>query len=48
MAIHDKIMNEISFQVPYNTNNNFTQNLLFFSENVIFDVFCTKRNILFI
>ncbi len=32
MTIHDNIMNKISFQVPYNNNNNFTQNVLFFQE----------------
>jgi hypothetical protein len=31
-------MNKISFQFPYNTNNIFIQNFLFFSVNVIFDV----------
>ena len=32
-------MNKISFKVPYNTNNILTQEVLFFSGNVIFDVF---------
>jgi hypothetical protein len=32
-------MNKISFKVPYNTNNILTQDVLFFSGNVIFDVF---------
>ncbi len=27
MTIHDNITNEISFQVPYNTNNKFRQNI---------------------
>jgi hypothetical protein len=44
MTIHDNIMNKISFQVPYNTNNIFTQNV-FFSRNVIYDVFSIKRYI---
>ena len=48
MAIHDNITNKISFQVPYNTNNIFTQNVLFFSVNVIFDIFSIKWYILFI
>jgi hypothetical protein len=38
MTIHYNIMNTISFQVPYNTNNILTQNVLLFSVNVIFDV----------
>jgi hypothetical protein len=36
------------FQVPYNINITFTQNVLFFSENVIFDKFSIKRFVLFI
>jgi len=36
------------FQVPYNNNIIFTQNVLFFSGNVIFDEFFIKRYILFI
>ena len=27
IPIHDNITNEISFQVPYKTNNNFRQNI---------------------
>jgi len=35
-------------QIPYNNNIIFTQNVLFFSGNVIFDEFSIKRYILFI
>ena len=34
MTFHDNNINKISFQVPYNTNNIFTQNVLFFAGNV--------------
>ena len=27
MTFHDNITNEISFQIPYKTNNNFRQNI---------------------
>jgi len=46
MTIHYNIMNKISFQVPYNISNICTQNVLFFSVNVVFDVFSIKRYIL--
>ena len=32
MTIHDNIMNKISFQNPHDTNNIFTQKVLFFQE----------------
>ncbi len=35
-------------QVPYNNNIIFTQNVLFFSGNVIFDEFSIKRYVLII
>jgi hypothetical protein len=39
---------KFDFQVPYNNNIIFTQNVLFFSGNFIFDEFSIKRYILFI
>jgi hypothetical protein len=39
---------KFDFQVPYNNNIIFTQNVLYFSVNVIFDEFSIKRFILFI
>ena len=50
MTIHDNITNEIRFQVPYKTNNNFRQNIWFFSgknHGFFFKIILTFLGILF-